>query len=80
MKFLVLLFLLSGCVADTSNRITQIESNYKTFVSDCNLTGGELQIDKPFNKRRVQNEPITVWEMKAAVCYYEDAYPIRMDY
>ena len=71
-----LLILLTGCA--TSDRMTQIESDYRAFVSECSYMGGKLSIDRPLNKRRVQNASVTVWEMQDAVCYYSDTYPIRM--
>ncbi len=70
-----LLILLTGCA--TSDRMTQIESDYRAFARECSY-GGKLSIDRPLNKRRVQNAPVTVWEMQDAVCSYPDEWPIRM--
>ena len=79
-RFLIILLLLSGCAATDSNRMYEIERDFRIFASDCNLMGGELRIDIPFNKRRVHNEPITVWEKTKAICYYADASPRRIYY
>ena len=57
-----------------------IEYEFRGFVRDCDLTGGNLVINKRSIDRRVQVAPITVWEMKDAVCYYDDGtYPRRME-
>ncbi len=57
-----------------------IEQEFQVFVEDCRVTDGELVIDKRVIDRRIQNSPITVWEMKDAVCYYDDGtYPRRME-
>lgn len=72
----ILLILLTSCAS--TDRITQIESDYRAFASECSYMGGKLSIDLPFNKRRVQNAPVTVWEMRDAVCSYPDAYPMTM--
>lgn len=91
MKFLIILFILfiliisSGCAITDEERlvrqqhIADIEKEFYSFVADCYMTEGELVIDKSLEDRRVQNAPITVWEMKDAVCYYGDAYPRRMN-
>jgi len=86
MKCLFLILIgLSGCAitsAEKTERLSYmagIEQEFRVFVSDCNLTGGNLVIDKRSTNRRVQVAPITVWEMKDAVCYYDDdVYPRRM--
>ncbi len=87
MKYLFLILIgISGCAitnAEKSERlsyIAEIEQEFQVFVRDCSLTGGELVIDKRVIDRRIQNSPITVWEMKDAVCYYDDGiYPRRMN-
>jgi len=77
---------LSGCAitnAEKTERLsymTGIEQEFQVFVRDCDLTGGNLVIDKRSTNRRVQVAPITVWEMKDAVCYYDDGvFPRRME-
>ena len=70
MKYLFLILIgISGCA---TTDIAQIERDFKIFVEDCRVTDGELVIDKRLIDRRVQNAPITPWEMKDAVCFYDD--------
>ncbi len=79
---LLLLYWCFGCAItdeERNNRLTriaQIEKEYYAFVNDCQMLEGNLVIE---STRRVHNAPITVWEMKDAVCYYDDAYPTRMN-
>lgn len=76
MKYLPLIFILAitGCAITDVERLERmqyshkIKQDFQIFVSDCRMTEGELVIDRP----------ITVWEMKDAVCYYDDDYPRRM--
>ncbi len=82
---LLLLLYLSGCATteeervDGLSRMDTIKHDFTTFVADCYFTEGELVIDKRLEERRVQNAPITVWEMKNAQCFYSDeSYPRRM--
>lgn len=87
MKYLFLILIgLSGCAITTAEKSEQlsymagIEQEFRVFVRDCDLTGGNLVIDKRSIDRRVQVAPITVWEMKDAVCYYDDGtFPRRME-
>ncbi len=75
----IILILLSGCAA-TSPSMDVIETDYRNFAEDCDYWDGKLSIDRPLNKRRVKNAPVTVWEMKDAVCTYPGERPIRMYY
>ena len=85
-KYLPLLFILTftGCAITDVEREERMQHSHKIkqdfqiFVSDCQMTEGELVIDRPSKSRRVHNAPITVWEMKDAVCYYDDTYPRKM--
>lgn len=87
MKYLFLILVgISGCAitnAEKSERLSYIvgiEQEFQVFVSDCDKTDGKLMIDNRLIDRRIQNSPITVWEMKDAVCYYDDGtYPRRME-
>jgi len=86
MKYLPLIFILvfTGCAITDVEReermlyMHNIEQDFRIFVNDCQMTEGELVIDRSITSRRAQNAPITVWEMKDAVCYYDDTYPRRM--
>ena len=70
-----------GCATtDDPNRMAQIKADYEVFVDECHYLGGKLSIDRPFNKRRVQGAPPTVWEMQDAVCTYPGRRPVRMYY
>lgn len=75
-KYIITLLLLPGCVS--TPRIAQIEYDYTVFADECFYLGGELSIDRPFYTRRVQNAPVTVWEMLDAVCSYPDNQLIRL--
>lgn len=79
----------AACVAGTpgcattepnNNRMKKIKADYKIFVDECYHLGGKLSIDRPANKRRVQNAPPTVWEMQDAVCDYPGRERVRMYY
>ncbi len=74
----VLLILLTGCASNPDSRMTQIEHDYRVFANGCLQFDGTLSIDRPFNKRRVQNAPVTVWEMQDAVCSYPGEHSLRM--
>lgn len=85
MKYLPLIFILvlTGCATDVERidglqRIEKIQNEFKIFENNCRITNGYLYIDKDPNRRRVQNAPITVWEMQDAVCDYGDMHPVRM--
>jgi len=73
-RYLLLLICLSGCASTTADLMymAEIEEAYDSFVSDCNFLQGKLYVAR----RRVQNAPPTVWEMKDAVCWFDD----DMDY
>ena len=58
-----------------------IAQEFKLFAEECYYGDGHLMIDSPFYERRIQNAPITVWEMKDAICKYDDlVYPVRLYY
>lgn len=86
MKYLPLIaiLLLIGCsITDVERQdrleySEKIERDFWAFVNDCQMTGGHLYIDSPVIERRIQNAPITVWEMKDIVCEYDDAPPRRL--
>ncbi len=92
MKAVIVIFLLfllysclSGCAITDEERnarlvrTNQIEKDFYSFVADCYMTDGELVIDRSLENRRVQNAPITVWEMRDAQCFYPDErFPRRM--
>ena len=78
-KYISLIFLVS-CASTTPSDINQIKHDYRKFVHDCEYLGGEASIDRPFNKRRVQNAPVTPWEMQDAICTYPGERPVRMYY
>ena len=64
-----------------NKEMTIIAYEFKKFADECRYLGGKLHIERPASERRVQNAPITVWEMKDAVCFYEDqAFPVRLYY
>ena len=75
---------LSGCVSQEDVRkgnkeMMIIAYEFKEFAHECRYLGGKLYIERPLDERRVKNAPITVWEMKDAVCFYEDeVYPVRL--
>jgi hypothetical protein len=78
-KYIVILILLSGCASE-SDLMDQIKSDYRVFADECLSLNGNLSIDRPVNERRVQNAPVTVWEMRDAICSYPGERPIRMYY
>ena len=58
-----------------------IAHKFKVFVEECRLGNGQLIIDSPSGKRRVQNAPLIIWEMKNAICRYDDKmYSVRLYY
>ncbi len=58
-----------------------IAYEFKAFAEECHYGGGRLMIDRPFDERRIQNAPVTVWEMKDAICKYDDeVFPLRLYY
>ncbi len=77
-------YVLSGCVSQEDVRkgnkeMMIIAYEFKEFADECRFGEGKLYIERPLSKRRVHNAPITVWEMKDAVCFYEDeVYPVRL--
>ncbi len=77
---------LSGCASQEevmkgNKEMAKIAYEFKEFAEECNFGDGQLMIDRPFDERRVQNAPITVWEMKDAICRYEgERYPVRLYY
>lgn len=84
MKYLPLIaiLILAGCSitdVEMEERMyysDKIEREFWIFVNDCTMTGGQLHVPR----KRVQNAPPTVWEMKKAVCYYDDdTLPRKMD-
>lgn len=84
MKYLLLLaiFIFAGCSitdVEMEERLyysDKIEREFWILVDDCQKTGGSLHVPR----RRVQNALPTVWEMKKAVCYYDDdTMPRKMD-
>lgn len=69
------------CVpVDPNDRMKQTKADYSVFVDECYYLGGALSIDRPFYERRVQGAPVTVWEMRDAVCTYPGYQPLRMYY
>ena len=79
-------YVLSGCVSQEEVRkgnkeMMIIAYEFREFAYECESLGGKLHIERPLSKRRVHNAPITVWEMKDAVCFYEnEVYPVRLYY
>ena len=80
------IIILSGCTTqeermEGNKEMKIIEHEFKVFAEECHYGNGHLIIDSPANARRVQNAPVTVWEMKNAICKYDDEmYPVRLYY
>lgn len=75
----MLFVILSGCAisdeeyAERINRLTQIESDFYTFVDECEFIGGSLYIPR----KRVPNGIPTPWEMQDSTCSF-DGHSIEM--
>ena len=76
------IIMLSGCASMKSDpEMAIIAYEFTNFAEECRLGDGRLSIDRPFDERRVQNAPVTVWEMKDAICKYDDEMlPVRLYY
>lgn len=73
----VLTFLiLTGCAHDYEQqaKMDRINRDYHAFVQECGFIEGQMQIDRPFTSRRVQNAPPTVWEKQDAICVFSGGY------